>query len=479
MSCDILQSTLDDLSHFAVQPSDLTFEDEPEIGAGGYGEVFLATLVRSSTAPVKVAVKQLRMVQAKAIRRRVALRLARELKVWASANHPNILKLVGFHLSENLGSAQLISPYMSNGSVKDYINKSQPAVDTRLQFARGITSGIHYLHSCHPPICHGDLKPSNVLVNDNIEAVLCDFGLATFITESGASSGLTTSRSPKGSIRYMSPELIQETEAQHSLKSDIWAWACTVFEVVTDSEPYSNANRDVIVMRSLMLGKPPGSVDLLNNVSHSGTSGTRTLDRLKSIIPACWATDPADRPASSEIFNHLAFLHRKEASHRGNKNVPEEQGTRSQVGRHRDSSIRPLAASGGKRASGKPKVIYAPASSQQSTDTSASAAESSIAIAENDIEEDYGLFLSTPLAELPSGSSMGLKLRGDSIDAELAATRYNRPSQRRRYRDEVGDQVPDWNQSRELDRARNKYVQLPRTTRSGARTEVLSRKVVE
>lgn len=102
---------------------------------------------------MKVAVKQLRMVQAKGLRRRVALvrfptarqkvflkadhsnqRLARELKVWSSAKHRNILELVGFYLSENLGSAQLISPYMSNGNVKDYIKKSQPAIDIRLQF---------------------------------------------------------------------------------------------------------------------------------------------------------------------------------------------------------------------------------------------------------------------------------------------------------------------------------------------------------
>ncbi|KAG8922859.1 hypothetical protein FRC01_013513 [Tulasnella sp. 417] len=134
MSCDILQSTLDDLSHLAVQPSDLTLEDDTEIGAGGYGEVFLAILDRSSLAPMKVAVKQLRVAQAKGFRRRVALRLARELKVWASAKHPNILELVGFSLSENLGSAQLISPYMRNGNVKDYIKKNKPTIDVRLQF---------------------------------------------------------------------------------------------------------------------------------------------------------------------------------------------------------------------------------------------------------------------------------------------------------------------------------------------------------
>lgn len=70
-----------------------------------------------------------------------------------------------------------------------------------------------------------------MLIDENHDAVLCDFGLATFIQYSGAASGLTTSRSTKGSTRYMSPELFQDSEAKHTLESDIWGWACTVFEV--------------------------------------------------------------------------------------------------------------------------------------------------------------------------------------------------------------------------------------------------------
>ncbi|KIO23072.1 hypothetical protein M407DRAFT_78537, partial [Tulasnella calospora MUT 4182] len=96
---------------------------------------------------------------------------------------------------------------------------------------RDITLGMNYLHGCDPPICHGDLKPTNILINDSIHAVLCDFGLASFVQESGMSSGLTTSQSIKGSIRYMSPELHLEEDVKHTLASDVWAWGCTVFEV--------------------------------------------------------------------------------------------------------------------------------------------------------------------------------------------------------------------------------------------------------
>ncbi|KIO29777.1 hypothetical protein M407DRAFT_69993, partial [Tulasnella calospora MUT 4182] len=161
----------------------------------------------------------------------VCQRLARELKIWAKAKHPNVLELIGYHLSEQYDCAQLISLYMKNGNIVEYMERTQAGIEARLGFVRGITLGISYLHSCDPPICHGDLKPLNVLVNDKPDAVLCDFGLAVFIEDSEASSGLTTTRSIKGSLRYMSPELLDDKETKHTLESDIWAWACTIFEV--------------------------------------------------------------------------------------------------------------------------------------------------------------------------------------------------------------------------------------------------------
>lgn len=70
-----------------------------------------------------------------------------------------------------------------------------------------------------------------MLISDELDAVICDFGVASFINQAAGSSGLTTSRSVKGSQRYMSPELLLGKEVEHTLPSDIWAWACTTYEV--------------------------------------------------------------------------------------------------------------------------------------------------------------------------------------------------------------------------------------------------------
>lgn len=71
---------------------------------------------------------------------------------------------------------------------------------------------------------------ANVLIDLHMNAVLCDFGLASFVGGS-ATSGLVTTTTLKGTPRYMSPELHLEGDCTHNLESDVWAWACTVFEV--------------------------------------------------------------------------------------------------------------------------------------------------------------------------------------------------------------------------------------------------------
>ncbi|KAG9032710.1 hypothetical protein FS837_002649 [Tulasnella sp. UAMH 9824] len=195
-----------------------------------------------------------------------------------------------------------------------------------------------------------------------------------------------------------------------------------------------------------MLGKPPGSVDPINSVPRGHKTSDRILDRLKSVIPAWWTIDPVDRPSSSDIFGQLAFLHKLETSRRGNNDVHVEQSTRSQGGRHRESISSLLAASDKKAAAKKPKIVYGSLPLQQGAENSTPGPESSIAVADDEEEEDCRLFLPAALVGLPSGSSLGPKPRRESVDSELlAATRYNQPSQRRRYRDKGnGQTAPDY-----------------------------------
>ncbi|KAG8912762.1 hypothetical protein FRC00_003837 [Tulasnella sp. 408] len=174
-------------------------------------------------------------------------------------------------------TARFINPFMANGNIDVYLkNSSVPASDSlRLKLLEDSLNGLIYLHSFSPPICHGDIKPDNVLVTDRVEAVLCDFGLARFTD--GGPSGLTTSPTIKGSTRYMSPELFKE-DAVHTLSSDIWAYGCLVLQQ--------------IIMLALVQERSPDESGLQD-------------DSLRPLLTKCWHRDSSARPSAPRCLPYL------------------------------------------------------------------------------------------------------------------------------------------------------------------------------
>ncbi|KAG9048645.1 hypothetical protein FS837_012354 [Tulasnella sp. UAMH 9824] len=125
--------------------------------SGGYGVVVKATLTGTPSNAISqdVAVKKLRMGEDDDLR--IAVRLVREMKLWAELKHPNVVPFVGFHLGEDV--AWLISAWAPNGNVQDYLSNNEVDWPSRLRIVLDIASGLVYLHGMNPPICHGDIKP--------------------------------------------------------------------------------------------------------------------------------------------------------------------------------------------------------------------------------------------------------------------------------------------------------------------------------
>lgn len=300
---DALQQILGGVTHRLINPSRLTgIKEGTKFGTEDWGVVYLAMLDGSS----KVLVKRLQIIQLSGALDmvRMATRFAIKLKALANANHPNILKLIGYHLEKNYSKARLVFPYMANGNISEYIYRDQTSVEVRLSFVRGIASGLAYLHSCDPPICHGNLKPANVLINDEPDAILSDFGMNTSVEDDYYMSAL----SPKPS-NYTSPELLQNAEPEPTLQGDVWAWACTTFQIITNCVPYSTANGVNGILSALAQGEPPGRVEQLHGLIHeSNKQFYESLEILRSAFPDCWSLNPSDRPPISLIMQGLSSL---------------------------------------------------------------------------------------------------------------------------------------------------------------------------
>ncbi|KIO31671.1 hypothetical protein M407DRAFT_19405 [Tulasnella calospora MUT 4182] len=154
-----LEKLLQNLKHLSIDIARLKPEPNYTGSRGGSCEVQVATLdSETPNASKLVAAKKLFFGNRSCEPKRLAFRLARELKVWADLRHPHVLPLLGFYLDNSYKTAMLISEYMLHGDLENYIAKMAPTYFERLHLVRDLTDGLSYLHS--QSIRHGDLKPS-------------------------------------------------------------------------------------------------------------------------------------------------------------------------------------------------------------------------------------------------------------------------------------------------------------------------------
>ncbi|CAE6410275.1 unnamed protein product [Rhizoctonia solani] len=184
------------------------------VNNGGFGDIYEGKL-RDGT---KAAVKCLRIFESTTDKRTGEnLKLAaREIYAWSRCEHENIVPFLGFTFFR--GQIAMISPWMENGPLPQYIQRNKKA--DRFQLCTQITGGLKYLHNIQ--MVHGDLKGGNVLISSNGIAKLIDFGN----TESNDRSLEFTPAHITPTPRWAAPELLQETGA-YSFAADIYALGMT------------------------------------------------------------------------------------------------------------------------------------------------------------------------------------------------------------------------------------------------------------
>ncbi|KZS87864.1 kinase-like protein, partial [Sistotremastrum niveocremeum HHB9708] len=233
--------------------------------------------------------------------------IRKELRLWHSLNHMNILSFKGvcfFPLGVRDESLfAMVSPWMRNGTIREYL-KNSPEVD-RLDMMIGIIDGLAYLHEKN--IVHGDLKGANILVTEEGYPVLTDFGVsilmeddAGFFTESVISS--TTNL--KGTARFMAPELFHENSDGVNFSTDMWAFGCVTVEVVCGSLPYAESKHDPQVICSILTGKRPHAKGFETSIDPPPFPVTRNK-HLEMICDMCWNFDPRGRPTASSLTQQL------------------------------------------------------------------------------------------------------------------------------------------------------------------------------
>ncbi|KAJ1299532.1 hypothetical protein OPQ81_011090 [Rhizoctonia solani] len=221
-------------------------------------------------------------------------RAARELCCWASHQHEHILPLYGFSVvGEDLA---MVSPWMSNGHIKDYVSRN-PSCD-RLALCAQLAQAIAYLHTQN--VVHGDIKGPNVLISDAGTAQVTDFGVSIVdhreIEFSITSSGRGTHRW-QASINH-APEILQG-KSDSTKEADVYALGMTMTEIYSGKQPYDEMNLFQIVQEVINGARPPRPFMLPMDA---------TGNTIWKLMTHCWAGNTEERPTSGEVYERLKRL---------------------------------------------------------------------------------------------------------------------------------------------------------------------------
>ncbi|XP_075479913.1 LRR receptor-like serine/threonine-protein kinase FEI 1 isoform X5 [Primulina tabacum] len=272
-----------------------SLNEEDIVGAGGFGTVYRMVMNDCGTFAVKKVDRT---------REGSDQVFERELEILGSVKHINLVNLRGYC---RLPTAKLlIYDYLSMGSLDDFLheywveNRSLNWA-ARLRIATGSARGLAYLHhDCCPKIVHRDIKSSNILLDENLEPHVSDFGLAKLLVDEDAHVTTVVA----GTFGYLAPEYLQSGRATE--KSDVYSFGVLLLELITGKRPtdptFVRRGLNVVGWMNTLL-RENRLEDMLDK--RCADADVETVEAIVDIAAECTDANPDDRPSMQQVLQFL------------------------------------------------------------------------------------------------------------------------------------------------------------------------------
>ena len=281
------------------------------IGSGGFGEVFKGIFDDGTIT----AIKRAKLGNTKGIDQ-----ILNEVRILCQVNHRSLVRLLGCCVE--LDQPLLISEFVPNGTLFDHLHRHSSKKFApigwihRLRIAHQTSEGLAYLHfAAVPPIYHRDVKSSNILLDEKLDAKVSDFGLSRLVEQNQTENNQTEDSHiftcAQGTLGYLDPEYYRNFQLTD--KSDVYSFGVVLLEMLTAMKAidFNREEEDVnLVVYVKKMIKEERLMDAVDPVLKEGSSKIEleTMKALGLLAAACLNEQRQNRPSMKEVADEIQYL---------------------------------------------------------------------------------------------------------------------------------------------------------------------------
>lgn len=259
-------------------PPEEVFEEIDNLGTGSSGTVLK---MRHKPTGKICAVKQMRRTSNDEENKRIYM----DLQVVLQCKSDYIVASYGYFIKE--AEVWICMELMTTCFDHILRQRKRPLPEKFLgAIASSAVRALHYLKEKHN-IIHRDIKPSNILINDQGQIKLCDFGISGHLVDSLAKTRAA------GCVPYMAPERIDFSHQTYDIRADVWSLGMTLYELATGKRPFSECHTDFDILVKVVKDDPPTLPDSMD-----------FSQEFRSFLSACLTKDWRQRPKYQQLIKH-------------------------------------------------------------------------------------------------------------------------------------------------------------------------------